>query len=165
MDTFGYNIGNKNKLSKFILIGHYLIGLIEDEKRKNMTELKLHITNNQNIEELRAELRNFDWNKYSRYQPMTVEEMIDCDENVDCCKDFTTKDIFDIVTEKKIQEEIVDDVNNEVIKVSSKEANKAIETLLNCQKLKIENFARLFQLRILKAIFEITLNFFPGLAS
>ena len=85
MDTFGYNIGNKNKLSKFILIGHYLIGLIEDEERKSMTELKLHITNNQNIEEFRAELRNFDWNKYSRFH----------------CKDFTTEDIFDILTEKK----------------------------------------------------------------
>ena len=55
---------------------------------------------------MRAELRNFYWNKNSRYQPMTEEEMIECDENVDCCKNFTTQDNFDIVTEKKIEEEI-----------------------------------------------------------
>ena len=86
----------------------------------------------QNVEELRQELKNLDWSKYARYQSMTAEEMIVCDEKVDCCKDFTTKDIYDIVTGKEELEEITEEgVNNEVIKISNKEASRAIETLLN----------------------------------
>ena len=61
---------------------------------------------------------------------MTAEEMIVCDEKVDCCKDFTTKDIYDIVTGKEELEEIIEEgVDNEVIKISNKEASRAIDLL------------------------------------
>ena len=104
--------------------------MIDEEEERGNSRLHLEIMDKQNVEELRQELKNLDWSKYARYQSMTAEEMIVCDEKVDCCKDFTTKDIYDIVTGKEELEEIIEEgVNNEVIKISNKEASRAIDLL------------------------------------
>ena len=53
---------------------------------------------------LREELEKFDFSKYERYQKMTVNEMINFDNNFDTHMELNNQEIYDLVTEKIIEE-------------------------------------------------------------
>ena len=81
------------------------------------------------MEDLEREINKIDISKFAR-SPMTMQEFVDIDNNMEICADLTEQNIYDMVMNKEANEENEENQEEEPKTVTSSEASKALDTIL-----------------------------------